>query len=143
MIINLYKSIGLIFFFLSTNNLFAQVILDSVVVTEKKWDQKAMFEKEGRENALKDISEGKVYIYVYGYIIKELGTENLDEQIDSLAKVYGFEYKLGGCYVPPERDAYYDEVMNFLEQRNGVGWKKKFDDEVKILRDAFYTSKKE
>lgn len=102
-----------------------------------------MYEKEGREQALKDISEGKVYVYVYGYIIKELGSEKLEEQIDSLSEVYGFEYKLGGCYSPPERNAYYNEVMNFLEQRNGIGWKNRYDAEVKKLKDDFYSSRKE
>jgi hypothetical protein len=122
-------------------NLFAQLKdLDTVFVTG---NQKEAISQEGRERALKDISEGKVYIYNYGLIVRRIGTEKLEYQIDSLAKTYGFEIKLGGCSIPSWSDGYYEEVIKYLEKRNGIGWKSRFDNEVKILKDAFYSSHKE
>ncbi|WP_337871636.1 hypothetical protein [Ignavibacterium sp.] len=114
--------------------------LDTVFVTG---NQKEAIIQEGREKALKDISEEKVYIYDYGLVVRRTGTEKLEYQIDSLAKTYGFEIKLGGCSIPSWSDGYYEEVMKYLEKRNGIGWKNRFDDEVKILKDTFYSTHKE
>lgn len=72
-----------------------------------------------------------------------MGNEKLEGQIDSLARVYGFEYKLGGCSIPPWSDGYYEEVIKYLEKINGEGWKKRFDEKVKKLEDEFYSSESE
>jgi hypothetical protein len=136
----IFISIIFILLFLAFDNSFAQESTDTVFVTANKSEIKEIYAKEGRDKALKDISEGKVCIYSYGLTIRVSGAEKLESQIDSLAKVYGFEYKLGGCSIPPWSDGYYEEVMEYLEKRNGVGWKKRFDEEVKKLEDEFYNS---
>jgi len=123
-----------IFILFSFNDSFAQESIDTVFVTAKKVN----FEEKERERALKDISEGKVYIIRYGFINIRPGSEKLDNQIDSLAKVYGFKYVLGGCVIPMN-EGYYEEVMKYLNKRNGEGWKQKFDEEVAKLRMQFYS----
>jgi hypothetical protein len=136
-------SIVFILLFLSFGNSFAQQGTDTVYVTANKSEKKEIWAKEGRDKALKDISEGKVYIYSYGLAIRRAGTEKLESQIDSLAKVYGFQYKPGGCSIPPWSDGYYEEVMKYLKEQNGEGWEKRFDEEVKKLEDEFNSSESE
>lgn len=139
----IFISIFFILLFSSIDSSLAQQGTDTIYVTAKKSEKKEMWAKEGKDKALKDISEGKVYIYKYGFAIRRAGTEKLEIQIDSLAKVYGFEYKLGGCSKPTWSDGYYEEVMKYLKERNGEGWKKRFDEEVKKLEDEFNNSESE
>ena len=106
-------------FVLSAETIFAQVeILDTVYVTAERFS----IENDMRKQAKKDIAGGKVYIDIYGLAILSVDKFELDR----LTQKYGFQYRLAGCVIPLGADAYKEEVMLYLNKRNGDGWWDKF-----------------
>lgn len=110
-----------------SSNLFSQVhSLDTV----KVYAEDPVASAEMRNKAKSDIEQGNVYIYLYGYyslLVEEC-------KLDSLTHKYGFEYKLGGCTYQQGAKAYKDEVMKYLNKRNGEGWWEKFIKEGSNLK---------
>ena len=116
------------FYFILSASSFAQVVnLDTVYVYSESFSAS----NEMRKQAISDINEGKIYLYIYGYVILTVNKSKLD----SLTHEYGFEYKMGGCVHLPGAKAYEDEVMKYLNKRNGEGWWELFLKEESKLKD--------
>ena len=104
--------------------------LDTLYVVGEKLN----FEREMRKRAITDIAEGNVYLPVYGLIVWTIDKTKLD----SLTRKYGFEYSMGGCVIPAGTEAYKDEVMKYLNERNGEGWWAKFEEEKEKIPEIFH-----
>ncbi|MDW7691692.1 hypothetical protein R9C00_16910 [Flammeovirgaceae bacterium SG7u.111] len=79
--------------------------------------------------ALSDISKGKVEILTYGFV------ERTDEELNPIAKQFGFQFKtMAGCVVTQrfinQVDSYNYAVERYLEKRNGENWLGAFNKEV-------------
>jgi hypothetical protein len=110
----------LIFFSSSTQNACAQDIsMDTVYVISEKYDTEYIRRKEARE----DIANGYVFIFKGGWF-------GVDEKADSLAAKYGFKVQAEGCSAIEGREFYNDEVIKYLNKRNGTGWWERFLGEV-------------
>jgi hypothetical protein len=108
-----------LFYLISCENVYSQEdVFDTVYVTAEKFSM----ENEMRKKARIDIANGNVYLKIYGLVILTID----NGELDSLTHKYGFEYKLEGCMIPLGAEAYVDEVMLFLNKRNGAGWWEKF-----------------
>ena len=97
--------------------------LDTVYVTTKKYTVEYRQRKQARE----DIANGFIDILRPGIL-------GVNIKLDSLANKYGFKYiQIGG--IPNEGYEYYnDEVIKYLNRRNGEGWWGKFLKEESKLK---------
>jgi hypothetical protein len=123
----------------NTEFIYPQYIeLDTVYVIEKKVDWYAeLLDKarlEALEEAKNDIANGNIYLRSYGLIVLSVDIS----EIDSIASKYGFKYILAGCIRPLGADTYREEVMKYLNERNGEGWWEKFLYECKKLEENKY-----
>ena len=104
---------SILFFSLITNEtVFAQdPNVDSVYVITEKYT----VEYRQRTQAREDIAKGLTLIYRGGIF-------GVAKNADSLAYKYGFKLRQSSC-VPAEGNEYYnDEVVKYLNKRNGEGW---------------------
>jgi hypothetical protein len=120
-----YLSVTILILFQS--NLLSQTVLDSIVVTGKKYKS---FEEQIREEARNDIANGKVILFSYGW---PSGKINEDE-LEKLTYKYGFRYERRGDVVSSIDVIYKNEVMQYLNKRNGDGWWDIFqEEEAKLI----------
>lgn len=90
-----------------------------------------------KKQAISDIKKGRVNILTFG-----LGGQSPEEI--KLCRKYGFRQIAAGCvvgYTPDEKE--YDDLANqFLNKRNGIGWRASFYrelDSILKLRGEKYT----
>jgi hypothetical protein len=83
--------------------------------------------------AEKDISEGIIKQYGYGLSITKMRGAPVD-QIDAVYAKYGFKEESAGCLVTEEdiqqMEEYNAVVEEYLDKRNGFGWRRKFTNEL-------------
>ncbi len=128
-VIRVFKILTLVLLFLlfSNENVFSQdPILDTVYVTAEKHKT---LEEQIIEKARIDIANGEVILFSYGWPVL-----NIDEvELKKLATKYGFEFEKRGCVRSAIDRIYEDEVMLYLNLRNGKGWWDKFQEEAEKL----------
>ena len=111
---------------ISSGDLFSQVVLDSIVVNGEK---PKSFEEKIREEARTDIANGKVILFSRGWPVGKMDKDELRK----LTKEYGFEYERRGDVVSSIYVIYENEVMKYLDKRNGEGWLEKFQEQESKL----------
>ncbi|MFZ1280934.1 MAG: hypothetical protein WAR59_08855 [Ignavibacteriaceae bacterium] len=112
-----------LFFLITCQNAFGQEkSIDTVYVTSDKFT----VDYQMREQARKDIAEGNIFIHRGGLFG---GYKNED----SLANKYGFKIMPNTCNPAEGYNYYNDEVVKYLNKRNGEGWWEKFLDEESKL----------
>lgn len=118
MLIQNFKTIVFLIL-VSFGNLFSQVVLDSIVVNGNS------FEEQIREEARTDIANGKVILFSRGWPVGNIDKDELQK----LTKKYGFEFESRGDVVSSIDMIYENEVMKYLNKRNGEGWFEKFQEQ--------------
>jgi len=99
------------------------LISDSIIVIAPKYTE----EFKRRQEARKDIRNGLIYLFKSGWF-------GADKKIDSLSiNKYGCKIQAEGCTPVKGREFYNDEVMKYLNKRNGKGWWKQFLKDVSKL----------
>jgi hypothetical protein len=113
----------LIFFSSSTENAYAQDLsMDTVYVISEKYTTEYFRRKEAKE----DIANGYVFLFKGGWL-------GVDKKVDSLSAKYGFKIQVEGCTPVEGREFYNDEVMKYLNKRNGESWWERFLEEQSKL----------
>jgi len=79
-------------------------------------------------DAREDIRNGIVRILIGGLPVF---CASFDE-VNELCSEYGFEYELMGCMFFG-REKYNEQVYNYLDSLNGVGWREQFDKDMDEL----------
>jgi len=96
------------------------------LIAERLFTSKEKWQREAR----KDINEGKVYLLIFGMTESMIDKEAEKE----ITHKYGFEYKEVGCSIPSGSEGYNEEVMLYLNKKNGEGWWEKFqEEEAKLI----------
>ncbi len=85
--------------------------------------------KNYAEKAKQDILDGKVYLTLKGgFFVPYPSIET-----EKITSKYGFEYKYSGCMIEPEHADYNKVIDEYLEKRNGKGWKEHCDKEIEEM----------
>jgi hypothetical protein len=96
------------------------------VVTGEKYKS---LEEQIREEARNDIANGKVVLFSHGWPVLKID----EAELLKLTHKYGFEYEKRGDVRSAVDRIYQDEVMIYLNKRNGDGWFDKFQEEAEKL----------
>ena len=81
-----------------------------------------IWEKEAK----RDIREGTIRIIQHGIVVTSIISPEEDRKI---TERYGFVYGGGGCVIPSGESVYNAIVNEYLDKRNGKGWRKRMDAE--------------
>jgi hypothetical protein len=87
----------------------------------------------GTREAHEDISAGRAKIRWYGLLVRAVPLW-MRAQEDSVTKKYGFTYEEMGCRIRVG-DGYNDVVSQYLDKRNGEGWRERLDREYHLLME--------
>lgn len=90
--------------------------------------------------ALEEIRKDSARIWRGGLIVIAGKSVIPDSILNALYKKYGFQYELIGCD-PTGEEEHNAIIEEYLAKRNGVGWRKRMEAEIKKLED-YYRNKK-
>ena len=84
-----------------------------------------------KEQAVYDVRSGQVRLITFGIA-------GPNSEMNKVASKYGFQEVNAGCVVSysPEEKEYIELVTSYLEKRNGVGWKARYNKELDSLSKA-------
>lgn len=89
----------------------------------------------GGFDAEADIKKGDIHLICFG-----LPDFKRWDEMQAIAKTYGFEYQNRGCLVSDDEDKCADEynnkIIDYLTKRNGKDWFKRFEKSVDSLQQT-------